>query len=347
MPLNRTQATQPPKKKLSFTNDLPTEIRLQVYQHLFSVPNQFFELRLPALITPTFMNSYPLLAAQMGGLRMMSVCREIRGEVAEYFYGANNFRFSQEYGFAVMLCFFYTIRSVNCSFLRNITVQLPNRRLYPGITGGLSNGRWHGLCGALSGHGMKTIHRIFQSPHKVEPGRLWAETCYDQAVRKAFSRLRRMPCLKRLEIIIPTDGFFLAIDMGDGTNPRCACPGVEDMGRDDRIRHLVRKHSGDSKYWDLLARLKKETVSTDLTVALVILYPKIYEFSTPCLAQIQRPRDREFRKREGRLIVAYAALMGYEFGHATWETDGQGYETYKVRYDEDPALYGPPQLNSG
>lgn len=337
------QTTQPPKKKLSFTNDLPTEIRFEVYQHLFNVPNHFLELRLPGLIPRTFMNSYPLLAAQMGGLRMMSVCRKIRGEVAEYFYGGNNFRFSQEYGFAVMLCFFRTIRSVNCSFLRNITVQLPNRQLYPSLSNGLSNGRWHELCGGLPGHGMKNIHRIFQISRHVEPGRLWAETCYGEAVRKAFRRLRRMPCLKRLEITIPTAGFFLAIDMGDGTNPRCACPGEDDKGRDDRIRHLVREHSEDGEYWDLLARLKEENASKDLTIALVILYPEIYESSTPCLAQFQRPRDRDFRKREGRLIAAYAALMGYEFGHARWETDGQGYETYKVRYDEDPVLYGPPQ----
>lgn len=218
-------------------DDLPTEIRLEVYQHLFDAPNRFFELRPSGVLAFRSKNSYPLLIAQMGGLRMMRVCRKIRGEVAEYFYGGNNFRFSQDHGFAVMSCFLSTSGSFNCSFLRHITVQLSSRLAY-GYDRAKSNYVWDGLRSALSRKGMWNPNYVFQRSYEEE-GHMWADM--------AFSQLREMLDLKRLEITIPTCRWPLRVDPTAPTR-RCACYGVDLMGRDDRVRHIARNHSGDSEY---------------------------------------------------------------------------------------------------
>lgn len=88
-----------------------------------------------------------------------------------------------------------------------------------------------------------------------------------------------------------------------------------------------------------------------MTIALVIHYR-----ITGC-----RPED-EIRSRattldlsQARWVAAYAALMGYEVGHARWETQGPRRGSYQIRYDDDPmraiipegqenSLLEPPQL---
>lgn len=337
--LNRTPTTQPRRQPLSFTDDLPAEIRLEVYGHLFHIPNKFFELRV-GVYRPAAVNSYPLLAAQMGRLRMMRVCKQIRGEVAEYFYGGSNFRFSHESGIAVMSCFFHTIGSFNCSFLRHVTVQLPNRPPYPGLTGRQSNAAWHELRRELSRQGMRNPNYKYQPRYEAE-GRPFGAHCYDEAVHRVFRRLRNIPNLRRLEITIPAYHPFLDFDTEYDTF-LCACPGVdiEAMSHDDRTRHIIRDHSRDSEYWDLLADLKENAASEDLTIALVLQYEAI-EYVGPTVHLL----ERIVGQREGPWIAAYAGLMGYELGHARWETEGQAaYETYKVRHDADPLLRGSPRV---
>lgn len=189
---------------------------------------------------------------------MMRVWKKIRGEVAEYFYGGNNFRFSHENGIVVMSCFFHTIGTFNCSFLRHITVQLPNRHLYPGFRGCQSKAEWDNLHGDLSRQGMRNPDYKYQFRNEAEDRR-FGDYCYDEAVRRVFHGVRNIPDLKRLEITIPAYYAFLDFDFDTKHETfRCVCPGVdiEAMSHDDRTRHIVRDDSTDSEYWDLLADLK-------------------------------------------------------------------------------------------
>lgn len=54
---------------------------------------------------------------------------------------------------------------------------------------------------------------------------------------------------------------------------------------------------------------------------------------------LRRPNEL----RQARWIAAYAAVMGYAFGHAKWETEGPDRGTYQVRYDDYPVLAIVPE----
>lgn len=360
------------KQNLSFSDDLPVEIRLQIYSHLFKIPGNFFELWAPSEWTKQrrrwgqesndgysrgwAKNNYRQIAHQKQGLRMMRLCKKIREEVADYFYGGNNFRFSNEDGIVVMAVMLYTIGPFNCSFLRHVTLQIPNRRDGYGDHTVKSNSGWNNLYGVLTRRGMRIPQFGFRAKHKAQ-GRSEGEFCYEKSVYRCFRQLRDMPNLKRLEITIPWDFEFFEIYDGllspEEKVAPCICPAedVEAMRPDDRIRHTVLEHARDAEYWDLLADLKENTASKDLTIALVIHYGTRYRLPE----EKYETQATMSNLRRARWVAAYAALMGYEMGHARWETEGPGRGSYQVRYDEDVmrtvipegqenSLLEPPQL---
>lgn len=363
------------KQNLSFSDDLPVEIRLQVYSHLFKIPGNFFELWAPPDWTKRrrrwgqesndnrcgwAKNNCRQIALQKQGLRMMRLCKKIREEVADYFYGGNNFRFSSYDGIVVMAALFYTIRPFNCSFIRHITLSIPNRPRgeYDDYTV-ISNSGWNNLYGVLTRRGMRIPQFGFRARHKAK-GRSEGEFCYDKSVYRCFRQLRDMPNLKRLEITIPWDFVFVEYGYCGSLTPEentvhCICPAedVEAMSPEDRIRHTVLENARDPEYWDLLADLKENTASEDLTIALVIDYDTISPSGLPEADSMNQGTISNLR--QARWVAAYAALMGYKMGHARWELQGPGRGSYQVRYDEDlmraiipegqeNSLLEPPQL---
>jgi len=268
---------------------------------------------------------------------MMRLCKKIRNEVADYFYGGNNFRFSNDDGIVVMAAFFHTIRPKNRSFLQRVTVQIPNRQVRFDHTVE-SDTAWGNLEGVLTHRGMRMPHFGFKAKHKAN-GRKEGEFCYDKSVYMCFRQLRGMPNLRRLEITIPWHYKFFVDDSISRNNvipgaeddaAYCNCPAqdVEAMSPEDRIRHTVEEHARDGQYWDLLADLKENAASKDLTVALVTHYG-----TTEARPENgARSQSTTFNLRQARLIAAYAALMGYKMGHARWETQGPRRGSYQVLY---------------
>lgn len=346
------QSTQ--KQNLSFSDDLPVEIRLQVYEYLFKTPDKFFELWAPEEWTRRqgqteegrstkyghwAKNSFRQFASQKRGLRLMRLCKKIHDEVADYFYGGNNFRFTHFDGFLVMAAFNHTIRPATFSFLKHITVQIPNRMRDSSYREGMdSKTGWRNFDRLLTRRGMRVPDYGVRIGHGKRSYLVQGEGdyTYDQAVRKGFRQLRDMPNLKLLEITIPWDYHFLRSYRP--SHPRdkatqCHCPveDVEAMGPEDRIWHTIEEHCRDPDYFTLLADLKENTASGDLTIALVFHYGSL---------RWTDESNVEWRDnlRQGRWIAAYAAMMGYEFGHAIWEEEGPQRGTYQVRYDEDPRL---------
>lgn len=164
---------------------------------------------------------------------------------------------------------------------------------------------------------------------------------YDKSVYRCFRQLRDMPNLKRLEISIPWRYEFLNFhsDSTGADKVHCACPAEEvlAMSPEDRIWHTIQGHSSDREYWDLLADLKENAASDELTIALVIMYGP-WEWVEDPEAVSFDPEAVNFWAsdlRQSRWISAYAALMGYEFGHTWWEDKGPRRGSYRVRYDKD------------
>lgn len=343
---------------MSFSDDLPVEIRLQVYEYLFKAPDNFFELWAPREWTRRqdrteegrllkcghwAKNSFRQFASQKRALRVMRLCKKIRGEVQDYFYGGNNFRFSHVNGFLVMAAFNHTIRPANFSFLKHITVQIPNRVRDNSYSEGMdSKTGWRSFDQLLARRGMRVPDYGLRIRHGKRSYRIQGEGdyTYDRAVHKGFRQLRDMPSLKLLEITIPWNYRFLKPARFDrtprqeGTQCHCQIEDVEAMCPEDRIWHTIEEHCRDPEYFTLLADLKENAASDDLTIALVIHYGTLRW--TP--EQMSRDPEHLAYLRQGRWIAAYAALMGYEFGHARWETEGPQRGTYQVRYDEDPLL---------
>lgn len=333
---------------MSFSDDLPVEIRLQVYEHLFNVPDNFFELWAPKEWTRGrghwAKNSFRQFARQKHGLRVMRLCKKIHEEVSDHFYGGNNFRFTNFDGFLVMAAFNHTIRPASFSFLKHITVQIPNRVHDGSYDEGMdSKTGWREFDRLLARRGMRVPDYRLWTTRGKHSFRVQGEGgyTYNQAVLKGFRQLRNMPNLKLLEVTIPWDYRFSRESWYVTLTPeeeatQCNCPAehVEAMSPGDRIRHTIEGHCRDPEYLALLADLKENAASGDLTVALVIHYGSTRETPEEIL-QSCRGLDN---LRQARWVAAYAALMGYRFGHARWETEGPRRGTYQVRYDEDPML---------
>lgn len=348
--LRHSQSTQ--KQNLSFSDDLPVEIRLQVYEYLFDVPDNFFEFWAPKEWTyradHCAKNSFRQFAYRKRALRVMRLCKKIHVEVSDYFYGGNNFRFSHANGFLVMAAFNHTIKPANFSFLKHITVQIPNRMYDSSYDDKALDSKtgWQNFDQLLACRGMRIPDYRIRIHRGKKSFLVQGDGCYtyDQAVRNGFRQLRRMPNLKFLEITIPWDYDFLRDNIHyrrltpeeEATQCHCPIEYVEAMSPEDRIWHTIEEHCCDPDYLTSLADLKENTASEDLTIALVIHYGTLREYPEQLLRE-------PAKLRQARWIAAYAAVMGYEFGHAKWETEGPHRGTYQVRYDEDPVLAHIPE----
>lgn len=271
---------------------------------------------------------------------MMRVCKKIRGEVAEYFYGGNSFRSSLPNSVLFMSCFFHTIGNFNCSFLKHVTLQMPNPWVdapcfeanIPSFHG------WDKIIQRASRQGLRN-HDCEYQPKYNRDARSWGEYYYDETMRGLFSKLRDMPNLKKLEFMIPARRCFFNSKKCASTancaaqkSLHCHCPGggIQTMSPDDRTRHIFRDHSELREYLDLLADLKETTVSGDLKIALVFLYPQtrhLYPHHSIMMVKFQQMWEDEFRCREGIWTAAYATIMGYELGHARWDQNDKEYMT--------------------
>lgn len=281
----------------------------------------------------------------------MRLSKKVREEVSQYFYGRHSLRFSTYNGFMVMAIFNHTIRQANCDFIKHITVQIPNRDT-PAAGEGANScmhyiAQWDAFKAIQKGRGMRIPDFGFRMKH-YGLGRVRGEYNYDKAVHKGFRQLRSMASLTILEILIPWDYHFTH---RWAHNPSCQCS-LEDMqmlGPVDRVRHYIEEHSSNREYWAMLADLKQQSASKDLTIALVLMDQQLFEDGAdfdPRSAWQHHPW------RQARWLAAYASVMGYRVGHTNWENS----RTYTVRYDEDEipslprqeaeenALFEPPEL---
>lgn len=265
----------------------------------------------------------------------MRLSKKVHEEVAQYFYGQHNMRFSTYNGFLAMAVFNHTIRRANCDFIKHITVQIPNRE--DGGQGAYACmhyiAEWDAFKGIQKGRGMRIPDFGFRMKH-YDQGRVRGEYNYDKAVHKAFRQLRNMASLRTFEILIPEKYRFIH---NFGRNRSCECS-FEDMhmlGPVDRVRHYIEEHSGNPEYWALLANLKQQSASQDLTIALVLMHGQLFEDGADFVSSSKMAHYR----RQGRWLAAYASIMGYQFGHTSWEAG----RTYTVRYDKDRMLSVSPE----
>ncbi|KAL1853665.1 hypothetical protein Daus18300_011701 [Diaporthe australafricana] len=320
----REFATQ--KQNLSFTEDLPPEIRLAIYGYLFDTPGRYFELWAPQDIAQgmyAIPNLFPEYAHKTKILRIMRVSKKIHQEVAEYFYGQHNFRFNNYNGFQMMNAFNYTIRAVNCNFIKHITVQIPNR---DGSDKCLwSKTKWEKFQDIQTSRGLRIPDSGFRAfPRRSQPDVTIGDLRYDKAVRKVFLQLSTMPSLRRLEIVVPWN--YRLIKRSNSRTAPCDCPAedVQSLSPEDQVRHHIEGHSFDGQYWALLASLKQTTASGDLSIALVI------DFWRDCGIHPDAYYNRR-HMRQGRWLAAYASVMGYQFGCIVHMRPDDA--TREVRYD--------------
>ncbi|KAI3396047.1 hypothetical protein diail_543 [Diaporthe ilicicola] len=336
----------PEKKQSTSLSDLPTEIRLQIFGHLFNAPHNFVELGMPQAedrAGATWRNIRIQKCATLKEVpQMMRLCKKIRGEVADVLFGGNNFRFNYLHGFQVMAAFLHTIRQKDHLFLKHITVQIPVREYCPDRTI-RPRMNWLKFDSFLRDRGLRSPDYHSEAKDGTRGWELSDFSCYNGAVHAGFRQLRKMPNLKLLEITIPWDYKIVdtsyrgqSIWRSSEETTHCPCPfeKVKAMSPAERIRHTVEAHSADPTYWWLLADLKENSASQDLTIALVFLYDACC--APPELLSWWRAGLN--RLRLGRWLAAYASLKGYRFGHASWETDWWRPGPYEVRYDEDPML---------
>lgn len=258
----------------------------------------------------------------------MRLSKKIREEVADYFYGRLNMRFTNSWNsFLAMTVFHYTIGPFNRNFIRHVTVGMPDSALCSGTLGS-----WNRFARVVERRGMRTPY-IGYREKKRSRGDTEAQRIHYIAARRGFRQLGNMAGLKLLEILIPwTYLDFLFI--WRPTMVACGC-GKDFQSPEDQIRHFVEDHTGQRDFWALLAGLKQQSSSDDLTIALVYDYA-----STPFT-----PDSEDFEDyvpysdihdplRIGRWMAAYASVMGYKFGYARSAKKG----AYKVRYDQDILL---------
>lgn len=262
----------------------------------------------------------------------MRLNKKIHEEVADYFYGRFNMRFSGPTGFLVMTMFNHSIRPLNCSFIKHITVRIPC-----GYSSAYSLKGWDRFVRVQRSRGMR-IPFIGRRAKQRSQGGTEAECNHDITVRRGFRQLRDMAGLKLLEILVPW--YYLPPEMAlyDDNWQQCAvvpcdCEEFQGLSSEDQIRHRFEEHCEDSDYWKLLANLKQQTSSDDLTIALV------YDYNSGARGTPFEEYDNDddyvrSNLRGGRWVAAYASIKGYEFGYARPAEKG----VFKVRYDEDTVM---------
>lgn len=262
----------------------------------------------------------------------MHLNKKIHEEVADYFYGRFNMRFSGATGFLVMTMFNHSIRALNCNFIKHITVSIPCCYYFACSLRG-----WDRFTCIQRSRGMR-IPFVGRREKKRSQGRTEAECNHDVTVRRGFRQLGDMTGLKLLEILVPWDYLPSEKTVYDDNWQElppvpCICAEFRDLSAEDQIRHRIEAHSYDSEYWGLLTNLKQQTSSDDLTVALVYDY-NITQRGHPFEDDdddVEYVRDN---LRRGRWVAAYASVKGYKFGYARPAEKG----VYKVRYDEDTVM---------
>ncbi|KAL2272171.1 hypothetical protein FJTKL_07450 [Diaporthe vaccinii] len=188
------------QQKLSFTDDLPTEIRIRIYDFLFPVPGDHFELWAPqekATGKEKWQNLFRKYASNKKAMRIMRLNKKIHEEVADYFYGRFNMRFSGPTGFLVMTMLNHSIWPLNCSFIKHTTVRIPC-----GYPSACSMKRWDIFVRIQRSRGMR-IPFIGRRAKQRSQGGTEAECNHDITVRRGFRQLRDMAGLKLLEILVP------------------------------------------------------------------------------------------------------------------------------------------------
>ncbi|KAL0254782.1 hypothetical protein SLS55_009306 [Diplodia seriata] len=327
------------KQTLSFTDDLPTELRLMIYEHLqVQAPGQFLELWSPVTWhspgddrdcifddrqrgkTP-IQNTFWRYASLRKGLSLLRLCKKVHGELTEMFYAEQNFRFSNSNGILMLGAWMHTIKAQHFQHLRHITVQIPMRD-----RGGdrciTTLGKWNAFQQLAAKRGMRTLK--FRHRHKdYVDGSYY----YTKTVKRVFEKLKAMAGLQKLELLVPWNYLFLG-DFSGG--PRCAEGFLGQFEAGERVRHVVEDHCPDEGWWEQLAELKRSSKSAELKIALVIHHG---------LRDLTLDADMhaiQGQLRAARWLAAYAKINGYGFGHARW--DGG---TYHVGYDADPLLALP------
>lgn len=330
------------KQTLSFTDDLPAEVRLLVYGHLFKTPGNYFELWAATHLVNTgtrFKNVFDLYLKNKKALGILRLSKKVHAEAAEFFYGRNNFRFSDYDGLAVMAVFHHTIGQANCDLVRHVTVQVPNsNRSLPYWRGCIdrytknirqvSDAGWLCFEGIHRGRGMRVPNFGYSRRHVCE-GLIRGRFNFDKAVARGYRQLQNMASLRTLEILIPWDYRFIT-GMSETRWSETRWSLFDNMMSEEpydaiTMRNLVRSFSFDPECWALLEQLKEESASADLTISLILIQNQRWE------ASHNNNRDYDVL-RQHRYLAEYAKVMGYRFGHATWEEDNS---TYVVQYDKD------------
>lgn len=339
----RKYAREFPKQKqtLSFTDDLPTEIRLIVYKCLkLQAPGGFFELWGPGtwpchaafrdrLYDPAsdaampIRNTFREYAASRKVVSLMRLCKKVHGEMAEMFYAKQNFRFSNSNGFLMLGAWMHTIKEPHFQYLRHVTVQIPMRDTDDRCISSLSG--WKAFEKIVAERGMR-IPMYRQDKKRQQQGVPYSKDRYDETVRSVFRNLKSIPSLRKLELLVPWNFPLLG-------NLVCERRYLEQFDAVERVRHVVEDHCLDENYWKQLAEFKRDSVSPDLKIALVVHH------GLRCMDLDADVYFIQSHLRTARWLAAYAKIMGYEFGHARWQ-DG----TYQVRYNPDP-LHISPRLS--
>ncbi|POS76475.1 hypothetical protein DHEL01_v205134 [Diaporthe helianthi] len=324
------------KQTLSFTDDLPPELRLLIYDHLFNTP-AYFELWAPWKLTKQgsrCKNQFNTYASKKKALKIMRLSKKVHKEATAHFYSRTNFRFSTYNGFAAMAVFNHNLGRGNCELIRHITVQIPNREDLASSQGSQScmwyMSEWHAFVDIhRNKRGMRIPDFGYRRRHS-EQGRILGEFNYNKAVLLGHRQLRAMASLRALEILIPWDYRFITV-LGWRKHCKCKTKAMREGATPEVVvRHCVKEHSCNPEYWTLLEDLKRETASEDLTISLVLVYGPSW--------RIAQPDSRDF-PLQGRWLAAYASVMGYRFGHAMWAKDKS---TYVVRYDKNELLSVAP-----
>lgn len=270
----------------------------------------------------------------------MRLCRKVYHEVAELFYSKQNFRFTGVNGFPTMTAWMHTIGPSQLMNLRHVTVQHPHAGLESEYGGecAVSTTQFGRLLQSHDKRGL-VLRASHYGRRQYRKGINRGWYYYDESVSQALRFLSRVPHLRSLEIVIPWEHGF------HGRGPTelvrgCSCPQEElgGMGAREWILHIMRDHSVSLEFWDRLEKLKKNAVSQELVISLVLLYGRhrLSDEESYQSAYDPEMRDPE-HMRKGRWLAAYAEVMGYSFGHATWVNG-----SYSVRYDPDPGLVWLP-----
>lgn len=323
---NKTDHPSQPEQQqaLSFTDDLPTEIRLRVYHFLFDSPGQYLELWGPdSFGKRKWQNIFRAYESRKKLLRIMRLNKKIREEVADYFYGQFNMRFSSEDGFYAMAVFNHTIQPLNCSFIRHITVAFPCNGIQYFFMRNL-----HQICDVQRRRGMR-LPRFRSREMNRSRGGTQAACDMDLTVHRGFRQLGSMTGLKLLEVLIPWNYVYMDTVCSGHWHRRvpCDCPHILSLSPENQVRHFLEAHFYNSDYLTLLANLKQQSGRDDLTIALVYDYNsgRVLEDYADDVATAHACL------RGGRWLAAYASVMGYKFGYSPYASKG----AYKVRYDQD------------